>query len=70
MSKSKFDYLQSRLESVPDSFFEKDPDGYRFVVETILMEEGWSEEEYLGVVFGKLENGEVQSEQNRRLKRH
>lgn len=66
MTKSKFEKLQTRLETIPDYFYQLDPEGYRFVCETILMEEGWSEEEYLGCLIRKVENGEVRLGQNDR----
>lgn len=63
--KSSFESLQNRFDTIPDKFWELDPDGYKDLCQIILEEEGWSEDEYLGNLLRMLENGEVQMVQNR-----
>lgn len=64
MLRSSFQKLQKRFDSIPESYFKSDPDGYINLCEIILQEEGWSEEEYLGCVLRQIENGEVRWVQN------
>jgi hypothetical protein len=52
--KNTFEKLQARLELIPESFSAKDQDGYKFICDLILQEEGWTEEEYMGAVLSRV----------------
>jgi len=51
--KSSFKILQSKLELVPLWLAKSDVNHYKLLCDIILKEEGWTEEEYIGVILSR-----------------
>ena len=50
-----FEKLQARLELMTHETYQKNPRAYKILCDIILIEEGWSEEEYMGAVLSRID---------------
>ena len=52
--RGSFERLQARFDTIPITMAEDDMEGYVFLCDVILQEEGWEEAEYLAEVLRRV----------------